>query len=990
MGDESPHNLSGSNRLTPLIIALIYVALGVAWISLSDRLLESVAANPLLLLQLHTLKGWVYVLTTGLLLYWLIARSTARLRHTVATLTHEMMERQQIEAARLQAEAAERQQRLLAEALRDTAEALTTTLDFDEVLDRILANIDRVVPYDAALILLMQDGVATFARSRGYAERGLTEWLSQLQLRVADTANLRLMVDTGQPLFIPHTHDYPGWLDFPESRWVESYLGAPIRNQGRVVGFLNLVSATSQFYAPDHARSLQAFADQASMAIENARLFQATQRHLAEQIALVEASRAMSASLDLPVVLQRLAEQMCRALNATSTYIAYWDPADNSTTTVAEYYSAAASERERLPDPVDIDYEDDIAFLKKGEPLVRQVDDPTTPVSTRDHLRYFGAYSLLATPLIAKGLTYGYISIWESRRRRDFTPDEINLAQAIAQQAAIAFDNARLFDAERRQLVLARTLQAVGALLTAEMSLDAVLERVFDLLAEVVHYDSVALELLDEFDQFYLAAQRGYPDPDLARYTTRHETGPAVRQRWAHDAVFVIDDTLTDPRWISVPDFSFIRSRVGVWLRVRSHTLGILNVDSRAPNAYDATAVETIRAFAHQAAVAIENAQLAAAIREQAAQLSVRVTERTAELERERRRLQAILDAAGEGVLFTDTHGVIEYVNPAMERLTGYTRSEVLGQTARLWSSGRTPQAVYDQMWRTIMHGEIWIGELVNRHKDGRLYDCALAIAPLRDAADQIVGYVGIQRDVTHHKELDRLKDQFVSNVSHELRTPLANVKLYLGLLERGRVEKREQYLQTLLRETARLENLIENLLDISRLDLGATSIRMSATSLDTVLLPLIADRAQLAAQRGLTLASQLRPDLPTVLIDPDLLTQVMSNLLGNAINYTPAGGRITISTDSVCVADTAGRWVTVSIQDTGPGITVADRPHIFERFYRGAAGRRSGAPGTGLGLAICKEIVERLQGRLTLDSEPGQGATFTVWLPVVEVLPEG
>ncbi|MBI5564828.1 MAG: GAF domain-containing protein [Chloroflexi bacterium] len=988
MGDDPSRNQPRSNRLTPLISVLIYVIVGVVWITVSDRLLSAAVTDPIELSFWQSVKGWLYVATTGLLLYWLITRSTARLRHTVATLTQEMFERQQIEVARLQAEEAERQQRLLAEALRDTAEALTNTLDFDEVLDRILANIDRVVPYDSASVMLVHDGVASVARGRGYDARGLTDWLAQLILPITATPNLRVMAETGQPLFIQRTRDYAGWRDYPESRWIESYLGAPIRSQGQVVGFLNLDSGTPQFYTPDHARSLQAFADQAAVAIENARLFQATQRHLKEQIALVEASRAMSASLDLPVVLQRLVEQMCRALNATSAYIAYWNQADNSTTTVAEYYSEAASEAERAPDPVTVDYEDDISFLVTGETLVRHVDEPLTPVSTRDHMRCFGARSLLATPLTAKGSTYGYVSIWESRHRREFTPDEIKLAQAIAQQAAIAFDNARLFDAERRQLVLAHTLQAMGALLTAEMSQDAVLERVFDLLAEVVHYNSVALELLDEDDQFYLAAQRGYPDPDRARYSTRYETGPTVRQRWQHESVFVVADTATDPRWLKLPDFEFIRSRVGVWLRVRNHTLGLLNVDSRTPNTYDAQAVETITAFAHQAAVAIENARLTAAIRAQAAQLSARVDERTAELEGERRRMQAILDAAGEGILFTDTDGVIEYVNPAMERLTGYTRSEVLGQTARLWSSGRTPAAVYDQMWRTIARGEIWIGELVNRHKAGRLYDCALAIAPLRDAADQIVGYVGIQRDVTQHKELERLKDQFVSNVSHELRTPLANVKLYLSLLERGRAEKREQYQQTLQRETARLENLIENLLDISRLDLGATPIRAIATGVDTALASLSADRSQLAAQRGLTLTNRSRPDLPAVLIDPDLFTQVMSNLLGNAINYTPSGGVITIRTDVVFAEDAPGRWVTVSIKDTGPGITAADRPHIFERFYRGAAGRQSGAPGTGLGLAICKEIVEHMHGRLTLDSEPGQGATFTVWLPAVQPQP--
>jgi transcriptional regulator with GAF, ATPase, and Fis domain len=135
--------------------------------------------------------------------------------------------------------------------------------------------------------------------------------------------------------------------------------------------------------------------------------------------------------------------------------------------------------------------------------------------------------------------------------------------------------------------------------------------------------------LIDEHDQFYLAAQRGYPDPDRARHSTRYETGPTLRQRWQHESVFVVADTATDPRWLQMPEFDFIRSRVGVWLRVRNRTLGVLNVDSRTPNAYDANAVDTIVAFAHQAAIALENARLSAAIREQARK-PVRRRERTA------------------------------------------------------------------------------------------------------------------------------------------------------------------------------------------------------------------------------------------------------------------------------------------------------------------------------------------------------------------------
>jgi signal transduction histidine kinase len=227
-------------------------------------------------------------------------------------------------------------------------------------------------------------------------------------------------------------------------------------------------------------------------------------------------------------------------------------------------------------------------------------------------------------------------------------------------------------------------------------------------------------------------------------------------------------------------------------------------------------------------------------------------------------------------------------------------------------------------------------------------------------------------------QEVDRAKDQFVSNVNHELRTPLANIKLYLSLLERGRPEKHGEYLQTLHREQSRLEKMIEDLLDLSRLDLGVTRIESAPLSLDPLLRQLVADRLNLAIERGLTLEYQSVEDLPLVLIDPERLTEVMTNLITNAINYTPGGGRVVVQAE---LRSTDERWVTLTVRDTGPGISAKDLPHLFDRFYRGEAGRQASAPGTGLGLAISREIVDRMGGRITVESAPGQGAAFSVWL---------
>ena len=181
----------------------------------------------------------------------------------------------------------------------------------------------------------------------------------------------------------------------------------------------------------------------------------------------------------------------------------------------------------------------------------------------------------------------------------------------------------------------------------------------------------------------------------------------------------------------------------------------------------------------------------------------------------------------------------------------------------------------------------------------------------------------------------------------------------------------------TLNREVDLLASLIEDLLHLSRLDLGRTRPCPEPIDVGRLLTTIAEDRAELATRHGLALETRLAPALPSVPADPRMLTQVLSNLITNATNYTPAGGHITVG------AELRSPWLAIFVQDTGLGITPEEKDRLFERFYRGNAAQVSKAPGTGLGLAICQEITTRHGGRITVESEPGQGSTFTIWLPV-------
>jgi signal transduction histidine kinase len=230
-------------------------------------------------------------------------------------------------------------------------------------------------------------------------------------------------------------------------------------------------------------------------------------------------------------------------------------------------------------------------------------------------------------------------------------------------------------------------------------------------------------------------------------------------------------------------------------------------------------------------------------------------------------------------------------------------------------------------------------------------------------------------------KELDRMKSQFVSNVSHELRTPITTIKLYASLLRKGAPERREQYLTALEQEANRQAHLIEAILEVSRIESGRLELHCTPLTLSGLAEASVVGREPLAAEKGVTLTCNLCEPGPTVSVDRTRLLEVIDNLVENAVWYTAAGGRVSVTTGTT---ETGGcTWATLSVTDTGIGIPANELPRIFERFYRGEQPQEMQLPGTGLGLAIVKDIIELHEGQVTVESQLGRGSVFTIWLPL-------
>jgi PAS domain S-box-containing protein len=1026
------------------------------------------------------------------------------------------------------------------------------TLDFEATARAALRQLKPLLQFDAAVIYQKpyHEKEYLFA-SIGHPDEAAIK-TAFFNIMAGDIL-LHQISQTKTPAIIDDVRQLDSWTWMPNATDIRSLLAVPLLDyqQQEMIGAFLCDSSQTAFFQNVDVDMLQALARYLSLALENAHLYprELRRRQIAE--ILNQIATNLTSTLNADEVMARTVEavgsilpdiQSCTIsiLEQDGTYLQMRE----SWVRDERYQRVLQSNGAYVADT----YACRMALERQAPFVMSNIDDYSIFNANVDVAIEHRLSALLYVPLMAYQEPIGilHIHVWD--HPREFSSEEISLCQNLANYAAVALENARLFAAERRQLRLSQMLQQVGALLTTSLTLDEVYEQIFDLLAEVVAYDSVSIQLLDaKSGQLYLAAGRGFIDWEAMRQFIAGLTEHSLRKIGRSPHWRVIADTHTSNEWIKDEPAGYIRSWIGAALMVKGKVIGILNVDSRVPDAYDDEMGEMVAAFANQAAVAIENASLYEETRQRAHELSVlhqvaqdtavtldvdellhqttqmitsllypdvlsfvmvnettgslrphasshgipeqfyhtdipyensvagyvvrtgqpylvedtrtdpryfrgvagsrsevavpvivngrviaainvespevaafnendvrflvtlanqvataierarlyrtlhdqaqslaqQVTARTAELQAEKERTLAILENAGEGIIFTDPQTTILYANTALEQQSGYRRSQLLGQPLALLIDGHETNSSRQEMEKAILSRRRWSGELLSRHRDGYRYDVSLTITPIQTGAD-LIGFVGILSDITRLKELDRLKTKFVSNVSHELRTPLTNIKTYLTLLERGNSKKRERYLQILNHETERLTRLIQDLLNLSRLETEPPPQIVKPLSLSRLLNEFYEIFLPKAKSKELRLRLLPPPNLPPVLVEEHHLAQLLSNFLANALAYIHPGDEIVMQAGQGELEGKTAVWF--EIADTGPGIESEDLPRLFDRFYRGRRVQELNIPGTGLGLAICQEIINRYGGLLEVDSRPGRGTKFTVYLPAAEM----
>ncbi|MFQ3568634.1 MAG: ATP-binding protein [Aggregatilineales bacterium] len=561
---------------------------------------------------------------------------------------------------------------------------------------------------------------------------------------------------------------------------------------------------------------------------------------------------------------------------------------------------------------------------------------------------------------------------------------------------SVIFDISKRRQAEASdqvQRLMAEALGKTASVLSSTLDLNEVFDRILDQVGEVVQTETANIMLIDG-GIAHIVRARGYEKRNPVIYDIRLPVATTANLRWIMEnrAPLVIPDTEQYPGWVYVRQTEWIRSHISAPITFSGHTFGFLNLDSSQVGHFDEHDAERLKVFADQAAIAIRNARLYEQVRRQAVELERRVRERTAELDYERRQLGAILDAMTEGVIHTqyiDGRIVVRYINPALTRMTGYTEKEWREQPLRLLS--HNPDAPDEEIEGSLLkvidalnREGIWRHEFRMRRKDGSELDVEVVTTQVIGADGQSMGAVTVVRDVSQERALQAQKTRFVAYASHELRTPLTNLKTRLYLM-RKQPERLADHMAVLDEVTDRMRRLVEDLLDISRFERGIIHLQQQVLELQELVAQAAALQRPEAERKGLSLSLHMIDEPILVMVDPERIFQVITNLLTNAINYTPAGGSIKIRVQRFSIKEQERPYALVQIEDNGIGIASEHLPHIFQAFYRVA----SEVDGSGLGLNIAKEIIELHGGRIGVESAPGVGSTFSFWLPAVDADPQ-
>lgn len=348
-------------------------------------------------------------------------------------------------------------------------------------------------------------------------------------------------------------------------------------------------------------------------------------------------------------------------------------------------------------------------------------------------------------------------------------------------------------------------------------------------------------------------------------------------------------------------------------------------------------------------------------------------------------RAEALFYSIGDGAISTDEFGRITRVNPVARRILGYSKADLLGawfpeKIVMVDADDRPINLIDRPITRAFLTGKPVYKKAVYRHKNGQKTPVAINVSPIL-VNGRPIGAIEVFRDISFEEEVDRIKSEFISLASHQLRTPLSAIKTYSHMLLDGYMgdlnQTQGQALQTIVDASNRMNELITTLLNITRMESGAVAANIRTLNIETLIKEIVKELSVQASKHELTLTATISGNYPkTIRSDRAILKEALTNLVTNAIKYTPPGGRVTVR------VSLRPNHILVNVKDTGWGIPKYSQDQVFSKFFRAENIVKRETTGTGLGLYLVKGLVEAINGRIWFESREGKGTDFFLNLP--------
>ncbi len=761
---------------------------------------------------------------------------------------------------------------------------------------------------------------------------------------------------------IAHAVSYPLPQKLPA---VREELAAPMVKDGNVLGIIHVLNHGSQPYTLTDLSFLDAVASELTLMLDSADMQSILAHQTKEKQILLEANAALSSSDMGNTAIKTLAAKITEALAVGACVISRWNDAAQTFTAVAEYVAESPATARRtwrnLQHPIPI-ADDPIGkqVWYTREPFSQRSTTPryTAPL-TRNNWRRYGWNSVLAVPIINQSQFIGLLEVYDHSMQRTFSTDEIQLMQAFAHQTSIIFNQLDLLQATQQRLMEVSTLYSLSReiISTSPLKLNTLLDNIVSTVKQIVDCRACVLFLLDDSGKYLeIKAATGIKKQwkDRARLAVGEgAAGTAVAER----RTVYVPDTLADPDFIFF-DHS-IRSLVVVPLIFQEEVIGAINLDDTKPNAFGEAQEKLLSIAANHAAIAIQNARL------------------FQKLSTEEHRTRAIIEHMADGILLINRDGSIITVNSALSRMVGIRSGAMLGKNIHSTNLHPALKAISAPLQRDRHTGHLASTVTLPGETGTTL---RIIATPVTNERGQLLGEVRLLHDITRERHLEQLKDDFISTISHELRTPLFSIQGFVRLILNGDVpdeKTQREFLTIIERQADHLAELVSNLLDLNRISSNALQLNLEPVDLNDILAQTIRQLQGFSRKKKVQVGIKLPASLPLIQGDATRLRQVFTNLIGNAIKFTPQNGRVFVQ------AKAHNNSVLISVTDTGIGIPAEELERIFGKFYQVEEHSTRSAEGSGLGLHIARQLVERHHGKIWAQSELGKGSTFFVQLPI-------